>query len=655
MKREIYTIALSIKMLIALLIIPSCISEQHIDCDVLNQQLTVYLSFANTRAKNQHGTRTEDGNHDGAFNEEKIQTLDVFFYEGATLKWKVPSANLTFNDNTATIPIDSDKRELFLNNTTHTYHVYIVANNTADLSSIVEGDNNLETLKDLVFQTTDFVEKGGAEAQTSFVMDGKISQIINLNNPVLQSVYLKRAASKIRLRVVEIDVPNFTLEGVPSAQLMHFSDKSALIEGGAIPSINGTDWKSTPLRPLSQTPPSNIGGGLYTTEAPFYAYANNWQSNPEQETYIWLEVPLKDTNGVIQYFHYRVPITPKNLTGAQAQYMNRLDRNYLYDIAVKVDMPGTIDEPPVELTGNYTIIDWTTQEVLVDIQGAHYLVVSEQNLVMPNINQYTLTFNSSVPNVTIVPNSLKATYTSVNASTGVETTVNVSPAQMPTVTVQPNVASGTIAISSPIPVNYMPKDIEFKITNGQTGLIETVKIRQLPPTYFTTQLGVRALGQNGYPITTPPDNLPNKHMYMVTTLAPAGDIIWGFPPIGSDGFTMNSYEVSQMCSPRFMMASQFGAVYPMSFNSARIRCNDYWEETIINGVTVRYDDWRLPTEAEIKYIDNLQRDPNNPQGTVMAGKWYWDAYSADGAYQMIGGTGGSSTNAYIRCIRDIKD
>jgi hypothetical protein len=39
----------------------------------------------------------------------------------------------------------------------------------------------------------------------------------------------------------------------------------------------------------------------------------------------------------------------------------------------------------------------------------------------------------------------------------------------------------------------------------------------------------------------------------------------------------------------------------------------------------------------------------------MTAKWYWDAYSSNGAYQMIGGSDGSSTSAYVRCIRDIKN
>lgn len=645
-------IVLSFVVVLSAIVITSCMSDNLVDCGCDEQsadKLTLNIDFKGS------GTRAIESG-DISLNERKIESLDVFFYEGTELKWKVVGVAFDAAINRAIIPILNDKRYLFDGNTTHTYDVHVIANNTADVSSIAEGDNNLQTLKDIVFATADFTAKGGLEKQNSFVMDGVISKIINLNEPNLGEVQLKRAASKIRLRLVEIAVPGFELDGDPSVQLVHFPEKSSLLDGGADPVINSTDWKTTITRELSTDAPAEIGGGK-TTAAPFYTYTNDWRTDDTRETYLDLYIPLKNlSDNDTKTYRYRVPVTPQNLTGDEEQYMNRLDRNFLYDIAVIVKILGSVEEPPVEITGNYIIKDWTTQEVLVDVKGAHYLVVSEQNVTMPNINNYTLTFNSSIPNVTLVPNSLKATYTYVDNATGQSITNNVTQAQMPTVTVQPSVASGTISITSPIPINYIPKDIEFKITNGQ--LTESIIIKQMPATYFTVERGVRGLGENGNPITIPPNNLKNQYMYTITTLAPAGDIIWGFPPIGSGGYTVNSAEVANMVSPRFMMASQLGAVLPMSFNNARNRCNSYWEETIKNGETVRYDDWRLPTEAEIKYINDLQRDTaNNPQGIVLHARYYWDAYSANGAYYIPQGTntGATSTNAHIRCVRDIKD
>lgn len=587
---------------------------------------------------------TEDGDEDGAFNENKINSLDIFFYEGSTLKWKVNSLTYDEASKKATIPISADKRSLFVDNS-KSYDIYVVANNTADLSTITEGADNLQTLKDIVFQTTSFTTSGGSTPQSSFVMDGMISKVVNINSPDLGTVNLKRAAAKIRLNLVEVDIPGYTLDGNASARLVHFTDKSSLMDEGTPFTPGSSDWKETGYYELSREL-----NNKNTTVTPFYAYENDWSSNGSRETYFELFIPLKeDGTEITQTYKYRVPISPRDLTGDEAQYMKKLQRNFLYDVSVIVKILGSIEELPVEITGNYIIKDWGTQEILVDIKGSHYLVVSERNVTMPNRNSYIVTFNSSIPNVTLVPNSLKASYTYVNASTGQPVTQFItSEPQMPSVTFQPNVAAGNITISSEIPVNFIPKDIEFKITNGQ--LTETITVRQLPATYYTTEKGIRSSLRNQL---DPSHN--NPYMYKITTLAPAGDIIWGFPPVDGQGRTSNNAEVANMVSPSFMMASQFGATSTMGYTNAVTNCSDYWEETIIDGATVRYSDWRLPTEAEIKFIDDLQHNTNNPQGVVMRGNYYWDAYNGNNAYQMKDPitSSGSPTRAHVRCIRDV--
>ena len=681
MKRFIYILTTSLAMAMLLLCIPSCMEDDCAECNMGNKNLTIQLSFTKSGSQYQQTRATEPSDADGSFNEQKIETLNAFFYEGNTLKWKVSSSDLYYDEGTniATLAIPTDKQVLFNGNTTITYDLYVVVNNNADLSTITEGSDNLQMLKNLVFQSPEFVSKGGGTPQTSFVMDGSISKVININDPDLGIIDLKRAASKIRLRVTDVNVPNYVQDGDMQARLVHFTDKSALMQGGALPTPSGSDWNSTASRAVSTT--ASVGVGL-TTAAPFYAYANNWQTDANRETFIELYVPLRHTDEQETYsYKYRIPVTPQNLTGAEAQYMNRLDRNYIYDIGVIVRILGSIEEPPVQIEGSYIIKDWSTQEVLVDIKGAHYFVVSENNVVMPNINSYTLTFNSSVPNASLVANSLKATYTYVPAGASAPTTVNVAPVQMPSVTVHPNAASGPIIINSPIPVNYIPKDIEFKVTNG--SFTETVTVRQLPATYFTTTKGIRSSMR-----TSLPNGLKNPYMYGITTLAPTGDIIWGFPPTDNQGQTLNNEETSEMVSPKFEMASQFGASSPISYSAAQTQCRNYTETA--EGGTVK-NGWRLPTAAEVHFINNLQQAA--PSGYVMTGEYYWSNWSqlptlstnnstTTGAFKMgvlkanysnlfyyykymleyrrpqdatNENSGGSPSSAYTRCIRDIKD
>ena len=622
------------------------------------------ISFGKPSPSTRATTITDEGGVE-TLNENKITKLDIFFYQGTTLKWHTGTGSVTYDgaSKKATIPITTGKRALFENNTTITYDIYVLVNNSANLSSITEGDDNLEVLKKIVFQSADFESKGGSEAQTAFVMDGMIQNMVNLNNPHLGTVNLKRAASKIRLTLAQVAVPGYTQEGQASARLVHFTDKSHLLDGTLPVVPENNEWRETSQRAIT------VDG---TTAAPFYAYANDWSSTATatRETYIELFIPLKNNdNGVTKSYKYRIPLTPRTADADETAHLNKLERNFLYDISVSVQILGSIAEVPVDVPGNYTIKDWGTKDVLVNIQGSHYLVVSERNVIMPNRTGYTLTFNSSIPNVTLVPNSLKATYTYVSTTTGQPTTANVAADQMPVVMVAPGVASGNITITSPIPVNFIPKDIEFQITNGT--LTETVTIQQLPPTYFTVTKGVSSYLPDEGSRTSLPSGNNNPYMYAVTTLAPAGDIIWGFPPIDSQGQTINSEEVSKMVSPKFEMASQFGSTQTKSYANGQKQCRGY-TETAEDG-TVKTG-WRLPTAAEIHYIDVIQQTA--PTKYVMRGAYYWsnwDKYptqegsnTRQGAYKMgvnippknhddSYNTGASYNSAHVRCIRDIKD
>lgn len=65
-----------------------------------------------------------------------------------------------------------------------------------------------------------------------------------------------------------------------------------------------------------------------------------------------------------------------------------------------------------------------------------------------------------------------------------------------------------------------------------------------------------------------------------------------------------------------------------------------------------YDDWRLPTEAELKIIDKYQNTDGSVIDEVLGGKYYWAASGK--AYRTQHGSQGSEDKAYIRCIRTVK-
>lgn len=659
-----YSVIIHSILLLPLLVVSSCVKETPSQSDgikALTMNLNVSGDFSSSDVR-----ALSNENGDDAYNENKIVSVDVFFFQGNTLKWKVANSDIIYDASSkqATLPIPDSKRGLF--NGTTSYDIYVLANGTADLSSINEGANNLTALKNMIFQTLDFTTKGGSDAQTSFVMDGVLkNQQINLNTPSIGSVHLKRAAAKIRFRLSGVNIPGFTQQGEAVAALIHFSDKSALMDGGDIPTLVESDWKTTPTRVLSKSG----SFGEKTTESPFYAYSNDWNTDPTRATYIKFLIPLKDNvTGSVDKYSYKVPVLPRKLTGDMLQYKNRIDRNFLYDVEVNlVNILGSLEEEPVEVEGNYTIKDWSTQAVVAEIKKSEYLVVSEYNVVMPNITNRVLRFNSSLADVKLVDGSVEASYTYVEYTTGQYKTVYIesNKPEFPTISVTPNVASGEISISSPIPQNYIPKDIKFKVTNGP--LTEEIVVRQLPPTYFSVQLGT---GSKDNPSGEYDIAYPNHYMYGITSLAPDGSTVWGFPPLDSSGCTENTVEVSKMTSPRFMLASQLGVIGLKIYEDARRVCQEYWEEYKTDwGITVRYDDWRLPTKAELKYLDDIQHNPNNPLGIVMRGDYYWGvnavkpsgdlSYEWGGAYQLKPHSGqtkkGNQWKAYVRCVRDVKE
>ena len=142
----------------------------------------------------------------------------------------------------------------------------------------------------------------------------------------------------------------------------------------------------------------------------------------------------------------------------------------------------------------------------------------------------------------------------------------------------------------------------------------------------------------GDPIGT----LNNPRMYFVRVTATSSKYTIGKPVLDDDGYTDSSADNAELVSPSFMIASQLGATQSCSNSqSASLHCNQYVE--VAQDGTI-YDDWRLPTAAEINIIIDLQYN-SQAMDPVLTGASYW---SASGAQKT--GTGDGSNR--IRCIRD---
>jgi hypothetical protein len=144
--------------------------------------------------------------------------------------------------------------------------------------------------------------------------------------------------------------------------------------------------------------------------------------------------------------------------------------------------------------------------------------------------------------------------------------------------------------------------------------------------------------------------LNNPRMYHVHVTATSSKYTVGKPRLDADGYTESSLENSRLVSPSFMIASQLGATMAPSggVNQAKQHCEQYVEVTK-NAV---YDDWRLPTAAEIEIIASHQ-DASDAMATVMTGWAYYCSYNViDGEVVYYQTTGKSISDTAVRCVRD---
>lgn len=115
-------------------------------------------------------------------------------------------------------------------------------------------------------------------------------------------------------------------------------------------------------------------------------------------------------------------------------------------------------------------------------------------------------------------------------------------------------------------------------------------------------------------------NAGNARMYHVQITASSGDYTLGQPRI-TNGKTDPGEDNAELVSPSFMIASQLGAVFSISDEEmAASHCREYVE--VAQDGTV-YDDWRLPTRAELEIIMEFQYKENAAMDEVLAGPSYW--------------------------------
>lgn len=651
--------------------------------DILNENT---ISQAQLLIFNSDGSRTPDGYRSLEFTDGKTEAVI------ATGDWK--------ND-----------AQLFDKGPGAMYDIYVVANAHGGNASL-QDVRTLDGLLNAVDEDVDVWKMENADIASEpkytgkrFAMSGVNDKFVpdNVDDEYTISVQMERLAAKVEVNITFSDEFNekFTPTGFYSSLRNYAtrglwrSDKEVNLKN-TDRGIAGNEADDPMVAALEK----NFEAG--TAKLVLYTYPTNWGGDVLQETFVLLNMPgyYKEQEGAQSEYkgsnYYKIPVRLGDVTAHQ------LNRNTIYRVNVKIDRMGQPQvDKPVELKPAYEVIPWTTVTIDVDGGNLNYLELLKEEIIMKNIDesleQY---FTSSSP----VTASITEVY--YYDKYGAKQTIPRNNYGRYGISASPESGNfGNLTIKSNIPTNNGIRYIKVTVTNGQE-LSKEFTVKQYPLEYIVTVPGwysYRTDFGSTYEVKgnrkTWNDNFQSKvytkgsiytyawyrgelkynywygyyywewdtssnptnvqlgdeqssnlnNMYFVRITKTSSEYVLSVPAVDADGYTERSSKNNQLVAPAFMIASQLGTVYPQSFPSAQEHCKQYAEKSLAGEV---YDDWRLPTEAELEIIDRYQNTDGSVIDEVLGGRYYWAASGK--AYETQKGTEGTKDEAYIRCIRTVQ-
>lgn len=520
------------------------------------------------------------------------------------------------------------------------------------------------------------------------------------SNDTELAVSLRRAAAKVVFTIKKGD--DVTFDNSSEAAGAGYYLRNMPYSTSVLP-VDMTSV-SADLRATDKTSASYFQWAADKIVVTAYMYAHTWlnESSFEQEPRLVVNIPMKykDEDDVRPTNYYQIPLSRGKV----------LNRNTCYSVTATVNAPGAENPTdPATLTDiNYSVADWNIETINIggDDNRPRYLTLNQYDMEMHNMedDETTLIFTSS-SNVTATVT--KAYYYNkfgqkTNVSNAIKNQITANPETGLT---------GHVKIHSPKPTNNAIRYIEIEVTNEdgnfRTVTIEQYPLEYITniqgwysyrsdfggttwenkgTNRYVSASYTRGWGESSYSwkyytsagssylfsskVATPKSdgtstinyytwnsysssptkgsnvNLTNAKMYHIQISATSGEYTLGKPRI-TNGITDGGADNAHLVSPSFMLASQLGAVfssYLQGLTDAADHCREYVE--VAQDGTV-YDDWRLPTEAELLIIKKYQTT-SDAMDKVLTGNEY---YAANGPIYIGGGTSGTA----IRCIRDAYD
>lgn len=599
------------------------------------------------------------------YNENQIDKIDIFFSDPAgNILYHPTLSQTTYMADKVRLTIPEQDAQLLFN---RDLILYMVANSNVPRSEF--SGKSLSAIRLLIHENAETFNPSPFAPQQSFLMDGT-ANVSNLNKAQtdMGKVIMKRVAAKVMVNITDASVDGYTATEV-ALRLSNYLDKGRISGAEYIPA--GDEYKSSGYRIL----PAPSSGNSYSAE-PFYSYPSAWNDNPAKESFITVRIKWRHNDtGIEKYYYYRIPfsyVSPQE--GNTANY--RLQRNYIYTFSVNINALGGLDpEEMVDLDMSFQLKDWSTRDIVAELNHYDYLLVAEKYVEMHDITHREIRYISSKP-VTV---KVDSAYYHQYLSSGTINRIDLTTANggfYPKATVDTD--AGNIVVDCNVPINYVPTYMQLTVSNG--AMKQVVRVVQYPRQFLTSRYSNRndidfayytSIGESAfwYNSANGTSVMTNFNLYTITTmsLSPSDDFVIGgdmtaiqeFFPYKNILGTKTDAETNRMISPKFVVASQRGIQSLLDYNRSALRCSIYSEGGYPPGT------WRMPTVAEMSLIMKLQSDYYSALTNLFVpansdqGRWWTAKQDSDGTcyiYNLVGGkleTTEASKQFAVRCVHDV--
>lgn len=562
------------------------------------------------------------------------------------------------------------------------YFVYSIANANEDLTQV----KSLADLKTKVQTDKDIWKPYSSDNATkNFLMTANSDWTVSKEPTQTIESKLTRAAAKIVVNL-KIKIADYEVVGEPTWQLLNYNTQTTLFGPNTAKNIASMSETATNEK-MAETAD---GYQLVT-----YSYATSWDNNasaPQAKIKVMLKKKGEKTS--VDYY-YSIPVRdPKATTKS-------LDRNYVYTANATVTSLGSSSHITYGDAMNlvYDVQKWTQgDETTINAGEQKYLLVSPTFMIMKNqrFDNSTIKFYGSgeckVETDSIYyydknGNKIKlysgSQYFNASANYAVghdklkdQGTIVIGDANNKTNDFVPlSVKYIKIKVTCEgvkDPVNVTIKQYPLEYIQGIAGWYSTKSIdgwidwqrdqdnhkpqKTSSDNNFHAKVKIGAeiyqyydnwhwnYGNSYYKAekgNIANDEQYNNQMYVVQITSTEQGSNYKIGHVKN-----TSYSTENVVSPAFMLASQLGTVSAHSTGeSASQHCNDYVE---VSKDGMVYDDWRLPTPAEIGVITKYQyNESQNVITEVLKGRYYW-ALNHQKIETRIKNSGTGT-----RCVRDL--